>query len=181
VLAKSAVAHLVGTIFGDSALAEPFQKLFCTEEWQQGTITGSILATLGDYFDDFKQLLEPTFFKRCAPRGRFSSGRPLVCGALTPRPGRLVDLCLEEGVAHFVAALVTYARNITDASLEAIQRDHDDISRFFEAYCSKERVRARPASLPQALAKRLSCGGPDAPACGAGARRCRRPRRRWKT
>jgi hypothetical protein len=70
VLAKSAVAHLVGTIFGDSALAELFQKLFCTEEWQQGTITGSILATLGDYFDDFKQLLEPTFFKRCAARCR---------------------------------------------------------------------------------------------------------------
>ncbi|KAK9827315.1 hypothetical protein WJX81_003676 [Elliptochloris bilobata] len=116
VLAKSAVAHLVGTIFGDSALAELFQKLYCSEDWQQGTVTGSILATLSDYFDDFKQLLEPTFFKR------------------------LVDLCLEEGVAHFVAALVTYAQNITDASLEAIQRDHDEISKFFEAFCSKERV-----------------------------------------
>ena len=66
VLAKSAVAHLVGTIFGDSALAELFQKLYCSEDWQQGVTTGSILATLGDYFDDFKQLLEPTFFKRCA-------------------------------------------------------------------------------------------------------------------
>ena len=64
VLAKSAVAHLVGTIFGDSALAELFQKLYCSEEWQQGTATGSILATLGDYFDDFRTLLEPTFFKR---------------------------------------------------------------------------------------------------------------------
>ena len=66
VLAKSAVAHLVGTIFGDSALTELFQKLYCSEDWQQGVATGSILATLGDYFDDFKLLLEPTFFKRRA-------------------------------------------------------------------------------------------------------------------
>lgn len=50
-------------------------------------------------------------------------------------------MCLEEGVAHFVAALVTYAKNITDASVEAIQRDHDEISKFFETLCSKERVR----------------------------------------
>ena len=60
---------------------------------------------------------------------------------MLPPRGRLVDLCLEEAVAHFVAALVTYAKSITDASLEAIQRDHDDISKFFEAFCSKERAR----------------------------------------
>ena len=40
-----------------------------------------------------------------------------------------------------MAALVTYAKNITDASVEAIQRDHDEISKFFETLCSKERVR----------------------------------------
>ena len=76
VLAKSAVAHLVGTIFGDSALAELFQKLYCSEDWQQGITTGSILATLGDYFDDFKQLLEPTFFKRCANLACAARGLP---------------------------------------------------------------------------------------------------------
>lgn len=54
---------------------------------------------------------------------------------------RLVDLCLEEGIAHFVAALVTYAKSITDASVEAIKRDHDEICKFFETLCSKERVR----------------------------------------
>lgn len=70
-----------------------------------------------------------------------------MCPMVLPCRGRLVDLCLEEAVAHFVAALVTYAKNITDASLEAIQRDHDEISKFFEALCSKERVRPCRAAL----------------------------------
>lgn len=76
-----------------------------------------------------------------------------MCPMMLPRRGRLVDLCLEEAVAHFVAALVTYAKNITDASLEAIQRDHDEISKFFEVLCSKERV--------------CPCHAALAPHCGA--------------
>ena len=73
-----------------------------------------------------------------------------------------MDLCLEEAVAHFVAALVTYAKNITDASLEAIQRDHDEISKFFEALCSKERVRPCHAALAPHCG---SLGSEGRPAC----------------
>ena len=32
----------------------------------QGSVTSSVLATLGDYFDDFSRLIEQSWFKRCA-------------------------------------------------------------------------------------------------------------------
>ena len=56
----------MGAVFGDAAFAELFHRLFCSDDWQSGTATSSILATLGDYFDDFERCLEPSWFKRCA-------------------------------------------------------------------------------------------------------------------
>ena len=56
----------MGTVFGDAAFAELFHRLFCSADWQSGATTASILATLGDYFDDFERYLEPSWFKRCA-------------------------------------------------------------------------------------------------------------------
>lgn len=65
-LAKSATALLVKSIFSDTAFVDLFSKLCCSDDWKQGTITASILATLGDYLADFKRMLEEAFFKRYA-------------------------------------------------------------------------------------------------------------------
>lgn len=67
-LAKEAVGHLVASIFSDAAFAELFHKLYCSEEWQNGETTLSILATLGDYFEDYETLIEHSWFKRCMLR-----------------------------------------------------------------------------------------------------------------
>lgn len=66
-LSKEAVAHLVTSIFSDGAFIELFHRAFCSEEWQLGVTTASVLATLGDYLEEFEQLLEAFWFKRCAP------------------------------------------------------------------------------------------------------------------
>ena len=65
-LSKEAVAHLVASIFSDTAFVELFHRAFCSEDWQQGATTASILATVGDYLEDFEHLLEAFWFKRCA-------------------------------------------------------------------------------------------------------------------
>ena len=70
------MGHLVGAVFGDAAFAELFHRLFCSEDWQGGRATASILATLGDYFDDFERCLEPSWFKRCAPCRRWLNASP---------------------------------------------------------------------------------------------------------
>lgn len=63
-LAKEAVGHLVSSIFADHAFMELFHKLYCSEEWLSGSVTASIIATLGDYFDDYEKLIEQSWFKR---------------------------------------------------------------------------------------------------------------------
>jgi hypothetical protein len=62
---------------------------------------------------------------------------------------RLAVACLEETLAHYVAAAVTYARGINDAFLRRMAADHADICDFFERFCLKEK--ARPV-LPSVLA-----------------------------
>jgi len=74
-LAKEAVGHLVASVFSDAAFAELFHKLYCSEEWQSGETTHSILATLGDYFEDYETLIEPSWFKRCVLRRLGKAGR----------------------------------------------------------------------------------------------------------
>ncbi|KAK9812960.1 hypothetical protein WJX72_006516 [[Myrmecia] bisecta] len=115
-LAKAAVAQLVGSIFSDTDFAELFHKLYGTDEWKAGVITGSILATLGDYFGDYETLIEASFFKR------------------------LAEACLDECVAWFTAAIVTYTKTITDAILECMQKDEDSIVAFFSKFCKPDKV-----------------------------------------
>ena len=50
--------------------------------------------------------------------------------------------CLEETLAHYMAAAVTYARGINDAFLRRMAADHADICAFFERFCPKEKARA---------------------------------------
>ena len=63
-LSKAATVQLVASIFGDAAFAELFTKMCGTEEWRKGEVTGSILATISDYLNDFERLIEGSFFKR---------------------------------------------------------------------------------------------------------------------
>ena len=63
-VAKSATTLLVNSVYGDAAFLELYSKLCCTEEWKQGAVTASILATLDDYLGDFKRMLDEAFFKR---------------------------------------------------------------------------------------------------------------------
>ena len=65
-LSKEAVSHLVSSIFADEAFIGLFHKLFCSKEWEGGATTESILATVGDYLEDFEHLIEAFWSKRCA-------------------------------------------------------------------------------------------------------------------
>ncbi len=49
--------------------------------------------------------------------------------------------CLEETLAHFIAALLTYTKAVSDAFLKQLERDYDLICDFFEKHCIKEKVR----------------------------------------
>lgn len=57
--------------------------------------------------------------------------------------------CLEETLAHFIAALLTYTKAISNAFLKQLERDYDLICDFFEKHCIKEKVRQHSPSIPE--------------------------------
>ncbi len=49
-------------------------------------------------------------------------------------------MSLEEGVAHFMAAVVTFTRAITEEGVQRLQSDRDQLVAFFSQHCKLERV-----------------------------------------
>ena len=49
-------------------------RLHGSEEWLQGRVTDSILATLGDYLSDYETYIDAGFYKRCAACAALGSG-----------------------------------------------------------------------------------------------------------
>lgn len=66
-LAKTACGGICASIFSDGAFAELFYRMYAgSEDWVGGRLTGTIVATLEDYLDEYQQYILPSFFKRCA-------------------------------------------------------------------------------------------------------------------
>ena len=69
-LAKGACAGVCGSIFSDAAFTELFYRMYGgSEDWLSGTLTGTVVATLEDYMEEYEQYILPAFFKRCARKG----------------------------------------------------------------------------------------------------------------
>ncbi|KAL3132011.1 hypothetical protein ABBQ32_008631 [Trebouxia sp. C0010 RCD-2024] len=122
-LAKAATTLLVKSMFSDTAFLDLFTKLCCSDDWKQGTTTASILATLGDYLEDFKRMLEDAFFKR------------------------LCEMTVEEAVAHYIAAILTFTRAITEEGVSRLQADHDQLVAFFQQHCKADKLNKLAAPL----------------------------------
>ena len=53
---------------------------------------------------------------------------------------RLCETALEETVSHFMAAVLTQTRTITEQGVQALQSDHDQLVQFFQQNCKPDRV-----------------------------------------
>ena len=63
-MAKVATEKLVEAVFKEPVFLELFDKLYHTKDWEDGSATASILATLNDYFHDYEKYIDPANFKR---------------------------------------------------------------------------------------------------------------------
>lgn len=108
-LGNAAVIGCAHVVFSDPGFGELFGRVACTDAWLTGTVTGSILATLDDFFQDFEQWLQ----------------RPLYM--------RMVERVMEECVSHFLAATLTQLRMVRNEDLTALRRDVTKLTAFFGA------------------------------------------------
>ena len=87
-LAKVATVKLVELVFKEAAFLELFHKLYHGSEWQDGSATASILATLKDYFQDYSVFIDASYFKKCEIATRSYTSQKLrltgahACGLL---------------------------------------------------------------------------------------------------
>ena len=107
-----ALMECVSIVFSDRGFAELFKGVANSEGWMSGTITGSIIATLDDYWQDFERLLLPSL-------------RGVLARKLT-----------KECVAHFVASIITQLRTVQEAVLQALRRDATKLRLFFDGLAS---------------------------------------------
>ena len=53
---------------------------------------------------------------------------------------RLCEMALEETVAHFMAAVLTFSRAITEEGVQTLQADRDQLVAFFQQHCKPDKV-----------------------------------------
>ena len=56
-------------------------------------------------------------------------------------------MALEETVAHFMAAVLTFTRAITEEGVQALQSDRDQVVAFFSQHCKADKVVKLAAGL----------------------------------
>lgn len=59
--------------------------------------------------------------------------------------GRYAEICMQDTAAHYVAAFLTYTKNITDESIRSMQKDEELLTEFFGTICKPEVVSSLPA------------------------------------
>eukprot|EP01116_Phalansterium_solitarium_P000650 TRINITY_DN10491_c0_g1_i1.p1 TRINITY_DN10491_c0_g1~~TRINITY_DN10491_c0_g1_i1.p1 ORF type:complete len:735 (-),score=338.73 TRINITY_DN10491_c0_g1_i1:356-2560(-) len=114
-VAKRAVRVIADIIFRD--MKEALDKLF-SKEWYEGTIVGSVVMTLQEFFkDEIKGYMLDSYFRK------------------------LADDCLERIVNTYVEQLFTKKQPLGPATAQRMQDDQVLLSRFFGEHCGKRAAR----------------------------------------
>lgn len=106
-VADVALVCCVDAVFADPGFGELFKKIGCSSAWVSGTVTGSVLATLDDFMQDFRRWLQ------------------------TPLYNVFVELLLGDTVSRFIAAIITQLRRLGEEEFHALNRDKQEIEKFF--------------------------------------------------
>lgn len=107
-----AMTECINIVFSDPGFIELFKEIACSEAWISGTISGSVIATLDDFWQDFERMLVPTLHSTFAKKIAY------------------------ECSAYYVASLVTQLRTVQPAVLRALERDADKLASFFNSLAS---------------------------------------------
>lgn len=62
-------------------------------------------------------------------------------------PCRLCEMTVEEAVAHYIAAILTFTRAITEEGVTRLQADHNQLVAFFQQHCKPDKLNKLAAPL----------------------------------
>lgn len=121
-VSKTATKKLVESVFNDPGMLGLTKKLY-QSEWLSGEATSSLVATLQDYLEDFRIVLDASVFKR------------------------LVESTLVKAVSSYTTALATRMPNITENVIGQMQRDEARLGAFFSGLLSTDKVQPQVQNL----------------------------------
>eukprot|EP00879_Flechtneria_rotunda_P009504 GHRR01009948.1.p1 GENE.GHRR01009948.1~~GHRR01009948.1.p1 ORF type:complete len:813 (+),score=297.11 GHRR01009948.1:359-2797(+) len=150
-LAKAWAGRLVDMMYSDAGLLELWRKMYTSSDWLAGTTTATILATIGDYFNDITTFVEPGFCKRVCEGSLEEYARRACSCAVT---------ALDKGVAAAGATLGGAAAEAADAVLTRLAQDEHEVQVFFEPLVPLDKLVKRVGQLA-GLRELLSSQDPD--------------------
>jgi len=135
-LAAGAARALAARVFGDAGLGELAARVCAGPDWRDGSVTASLVATLGDYLEDYRALAEKALFVRVAER------------------------VLATAAATVGAVALTLSKTPSSADAARLRTDAADLEAAFTAWG------ARPAAVAAAVRPLVDIAalidGPDA-------------------
>uniref|UniRef100_A0A383WAU5 Exocyst complex component Sec6 n=1 Tax=Tetradesmus obliquus TaxID=3088 RepID=A0A383WAU5_TETOB len=149
-LAKAWGQRLVEMMYADAGIVEQWRRMYSSADWLNGKTCATLLATIGDYFQDVTTFVEPGFCRR-------------VCeGVLEEhvrRASSAAVAALDRGAVAAVAAMDSGAAaaaaaagggggaDADDLVLGRLVQDERDVQLFFEPFVPRDRLMHRVTQL----------------------------------
>ncbi|KAG2492926.1 hypothetical protein HYH03_008836 [Edaphochlamys debaryana] len=136
-VAKLATYKAVSIVFNDPGMSNQLKVLYSSgAEYTGGRATNVLIATLKDYFSDFKKWVLPSFLKRVA------------------------EAALEELVRRAANMFVAVPPTPSEPLLKRMAEDEADLAAYFETYLRPDRLR-RPMALLSDMRELLVADTPE--------------------
>lgn len=163
-LAKAWSRRLIEMMYSDAGLLDQWRKMYCSNEWLSGQTTATILATIGDYFNDITTFVEPGFCKRTCEG---------VLEELVRRSSSHALAAMDRGMAAAAAAMGATggqggSNDPGDVVLTRMAQDERDVQVFFERFVSLDKLVKRVSQL-SGLRELLDSRDPEGVLLGYGA------------
>lgn len=142
-VAKVATYRVAETMYNDPGMSTQLKAMYATgnAEYLAGRTTATLVATLKDYFNDFKVWVTPSFVKRVA------------------------EAALEELVRRLASLFATAPPTASDASATAalarrMGDDEGELAAYFGSYLKPDRLR-RHVGVLEDMRELMAADGPD--------------------
>mmetsp|Transcript_19085 Transcript_19085/g.53180 ORF Transcript_19085/g.53180 Transcript_19085/m.53180 type:complete len:779 (+) Transcript_19085:187-2523(+) len=116
-VAKGAVEAIAEVVLSDEGVKVLLGKVYITPEWLSGSVTGTLVATINDYFADLQSWVDASFFKR------------ISIATLQALVGKAIRALLKMNKVK-----------ITDEFIQQMEEDEEIFSTCFFRYLKEDKV-----------------------------------------
>ncbi|WIA31171.1 hypothetical protein OEZ86_001178 [Tetradesmus obliquus] len=148
-LAKAWGQRLVELMYADAGIVEQWRRMYSSADWLNGKTCATLLATIGDYFQDVTTFVEPGFCRRVCEGVLEEHVRRASSAAVASldRGAVAAVAAMGSGAAAAAAAGGGGGADADDLVLGRLVQDERDVQLFFEPFVPRDRLMRRVTQL----------------------------------